>query len=269
MSLRGIAMETLKLPPFTPLAKLLYRHQFARQRHGNHYLGVFPSYASALAAVPAALKASYDQPQAAAQYRYRTRQLAIGDYPTLYWLEQLLHRNCRRFFDLGGHIGVAYYAFARYLDYPGDITWTVSDMPTTMEAGRAWAAEHDAAHRLAFAADKNAADGQDALLVLGALQYFDFDLPAWLGTLAAPPRHLIVNSSPMHDHHDFHTLQNMGFACLPYHVHARPAFIRAMGELGYRVVDAWRCEERECRIPFAHDHDVEGYSGFYFSRANN
>lgn len=268
MSLRGIAVEALKLPPFTPVARLLYRRHFARQRHGNHYLGVFPSHASALAAVPAALKASYDHPQAAAQYRYRTRQLDIGDYPTLYWLEQLLRQGCRGFFDLGGHIGVAYYAFGRYLDFPADLTWTVNDMPTTMDAGRAWAAEHDTTRSLAFAADKDAADGQDALLVLGALQYFDFDLVAWLASLANPPPHVIVNRSPMHDRHDFHTLQNMGFACLPYHVLARPAFIRGMGELGYRMVDAWRCDERSCRIPFAHDHDVEGYSGFCFRRGN-
>lgn len=266
MSLRGMVVETLKLPPFEPLARRLYRHHFARQRRGNHYLGVHASYAEALAAVPAALRASYDLADAAAQYRNRTRALSIGDYPALYWVDRLVREGCRRFFDLGGHIGVAYYAFGRYIPFPADLRWLVSDMPTTMAAGTAHAAEHDTARRLGFTADRTQASGQDALLVFGALQYFDFDFPAWLASLAAPPPHVIVNLSPMHDSKDFHTLQNMGFACLPYHVWSRPAFIAAMAALGYRVVDAWRCSERECLIPFHHEHDVDGYSGFCFQR---
>lgn len=266
MSLRGIAVETLKLPVFQPLAQRLHRHHFARQRHGNHYLGVYPSHAAALAAVPASLRASYDIDTAAAQYRHRTRNLSIGDYPALYWVDRLVREGYWRFLDLGGHIGVAYYAFGHYIAFPPDLRWTVSDMPTTMDVGRAYAAEHDAARRLAFTADRAAASGQDALLVFGALQYFDFNVPAWLGTLPEPPPNVIVNLTPMHDSKDFYTLQNMGFACVPYHVCSRPAFIHDMAALGYRVVDAWRCDERSCLIPFHHDHDVEGYSGFCFRR---
>lgn len=266
MSLRGIAVETLNLPALRPLARQLYRRYFERQRRGNHYLGVHASHAEALAAVPATLRNSFDLADAAGLYRDRAQQLWIGDYPVLYWLNRLLDEGCRRVFDLGGHIGVAYYAFRRYRPYPAELRWLVSDLPTTMAAGRDWAREHDPDGRLAFADDKQEADGQDLLLVLGAMQYFDYDFAAWLGSLAAPPPHLIVNTTPMHDSLDFHTLQNMGITCVPYHVQARPAFLEAMAKLGYRVVDAWRNDERECRIPFAHDHDVEGYSGFYLQR---
>jgi len=266
MSLRGIALETLKLPTFAPLARHLYDRFFERQRRGNHYRGVYASHAEALRAVPACLRHSYDNEDAAAQYRERTWRLTTSDYPVLYWVLRLLDGGQRRIFDLGGHIGVAYYAFQRFGPFPGDLRWSVSDLPTTMAAGRAWAATHDAFGRLAFVDDKGEADGQDLLLVLGALQYFDFGFAAWLASLRAPPPHLIVSLAPMHPSLDFHTLQNMGFACVPYHIHARPVFLQSMADLGYRAVDAWCSEERECRIPFAHDHDVEGYSGFYLRR---
>lgn len=266
MSLRGIAIETLKLPAFAPLARYAYNRFFERQRKGNHYRGVYDSHADALPAVPATLHSSYDNETAASQYRERTTQLTISDYPVLYWLSRLLDEGQRRIFDLGGHIGVAYYAFQRYTAFAVDLSWTVSDLPTTVASGRAWAQKNDPAARLAFTDDKQAADGQDVLLVLGAMQYFDYDFAAWLAALSAPPPHVIVNLTPMHASRDFYTLQNMGFACVPYHIHARPAFILAMERIGYRVVDAWRSEERDCRIPFRHDHDVEGYSGFYLRK---
>lgn len=268
MSLHGIVVETLKLPLLMPLARHLYHGYFERQRKGNHYLGVHASYAEALAAVPAGLRKGFDHADAAGQYRNRARNLWIGDYPVLYWLQRLLDGGCRRVFDLGGHIGVAYYAFQPYGRYPTDLHWLVSDLPTTMAAGREWAREHDPAGLLGFADDKQQADGQDLLLVLGAMQYFDYDFAAWLGTLAAPPPHLIINTTPLHDSRGFYTLQNMGFACVPYHVQARPAFLEAMAALGYRVVDAWRNDERQCHVPFNDDCDVDGYSGFYLCRDN-
>lgn len=268
MSLRGIAIETLKLPAFAPLARQIYGRFFKSQRKGTRYHGVFASHIDALRAVPVVLRSSYDNEDAAAQYRERTKQLTISDYPVLYWLSRLLDGGQRRIFDLGGHIGVAYYAFDRYRPFPAELRWTVSDLPTTMAAGRAWAKTHDPAGRLAFADDKQQADGQDVLLVLGALQYFDYDFAAWLASLPAPPPHLIVSLTPMDGSRDFYTLQNMGFACVPYHVHSRPAFLATLARTGYRVVDAWLSAERECRIPFAHDHDVEGYSGFYLCRTN-
>lgn len=266
MSLRGIAVETLKLPTFAPLARRIYDRFFERQRSGNHYRGVYASHAEALQAVPAKLRSSYDNDDAASRYRERTRQLSVSDYPVLYWVSRLLDGGQRSVFDLGGHIGMAYYAYQRYRPFPPDVRWTVCDLPKAMAAGRSWAAAHDNAGCLAFAEDRRQADHQDVLLVLGALQYFDFDFPAWLASLAHPPRHVIISLTPMHATEDFYTLQNMGFACVPYHVHSRPAFLQAMAGLGYRVVDDWCSEERECRIPFAHDHDVEGYSGFYLTR---
>jgi putative methyltransferase (TIGR04325 family) len=267
MGVRGIAIEALKLPVFTPLARYVYRRFFRRQRKGNHYYGVYPTHADALRAVPTTLHGSYDNEAAAAQYRERATQLTISDYPVLYWLSRLLEEGQRRIFDLGGHVGVAYYAFQRYTPFAADLNWTVSDLPTTMAAGRAWAQTNDPTARLAFTDDKQAADGQDVLLVLGAMQYFDYDFAAWLATLSVPPPHLIISLTLMHAARDFYTLQNMGFACVPYRIHAKSAFTEAMERMGYRVVDAWRSDERDCRIPFHHDHDVEGYSGFYLRRA--
>lgn len=81
MSLRGIAIETLKLPPFAPLARQIYGRFFKSQRKGTRYHGVFASHIDALRAVPLVLRSSYDNEDAAAQYRERTKQLTISDYP--------------------------------------------------------------------------------------------------------------------------------------------------------------------------------------------
>lgn len=144
MSLRGIAIETFKLPAFTPLARYAYGRFFERQRKGNHYQGVYPSHADALRAVPTTLRSSYDNEDAAARYRERTTQLTISDYPVLYWLSRLFDEGQRQIFDL-----------------------------------------------------------------------------------------------------------------------------EAMARMGYHVVDSWLSEERVCHVPFARDHDVESYSGFYLRHEAN
>jgi putative methyltransferase (TIGR04325 family) len=133
-------------------------------------------------------------------------------------------------------------------------------------SGREWAEENDPSRRLAFTERNDDASGQEVMLVLGALQYFDYPLQDLLARLAQPPRHIIINLTPMHPSMDFHTVQNMGFCCVSYHVLAEPGFIAAMQACGYEVVDRWRSYERECHVPFAPDHQVDGYCGLYLRR---
>lgn len=264
MSVRGIFVETLKLPLFRWMAKHLYDRHFERQRYGNHYRGIYPDYATALKHAPSSSR-GYDNEDAAAQFRQRIGELRVSEYPALFWLTRLLREGQRSVFDLGGHFGHVYYNFQNYCRFPDDLRWTVCDLSRTVEAGREWAKTNDPAERLAFTELHSDADGYDVLLVFGTLQYLDFSLEDMLASLKRPPRHIIINMTPMHPTLDFHTVQNMGFACAPYHILSKPNFLAAMDACGYDVVDRWRSYERKCHIPFARAHDVDCYSGFYLT----
>jgi putative methyltransferase (TIGR04325 family) len=184
----------------------------------------------------------------------------------VYWLGRLLAEGQRRVFDLGGHIGVSYYGFGNYLEFPDDLQWQVHDTPATMAAGREWARDHDPARRLGFADSPDAADGQDVLVASGVLQYLDYTLPELLGRLAAPPPHVLLNQTPMHPGKGYFTLQHIGIAICPYRVMAAPGFLADMQALGYRVVEHWEAYERHIRVPFEPQCSIDCYRGFYFRR---
>ncbi len=263
--LKRIANETAELPGIRLLAEPLYRQLFRQpSRHGNAYYGVYDSYAQALAEVPATMPGSYDLEVAGRIYHDRLDRVRVSDYPLLFWLSRLIAAGQRRIFDLGGHIGISYYGFRRHLDYPPDLRWQVHDVPAVVSAGRTHACEHDPEERLQFTESCEHADGSDVLLSSGTLQYLDYSLPELLRRLARPPRHVLVNLTPMHPTRGFYTLQNMRIAICPYRVTSAPEFIAQMKNLGYEPVDRWESFERNLRVPFASACAIDSYSGFYF-----
>lgn len=269
MNLRRIANEAAELPGARWLAKPLYRRVFRQPyRTINAYHGIYASYAEAQAAAQQVktLPTTYDISAAGHLYRDQIEQLRVSDYPLLFWLSRLLVDGQRKLFDLGGHIGVSYYGFRRYLDYPADLRWLVHDVPAVLATGREWALKHDPDRLLAFTDERSDADGQDVLMSSGALQYLDYSLPDLLRTLQSPPPHVLVNLTPMHPGRSFFTLQNLGIAICPYRVTAVPEFIAAMESLGYTKQDQWHSTERHLRIPFEPAHSIDGYHGFYFHR---
>jgi len=263
--LRHIANESAELPIFNLIGKPLYRRMFQRPfRDGHIYYGAYDTYAEARAAAPAELPRTYANAGTSGMYRDQHQAIRVSDYPLLYWVKQLLDQGRRTFFDLGGHIGVTYYGFRHYIDYPDGLRWTVHDVPDVMEAGAEWAATHDPDGHLGFAPAREDASGQDVLLTSGALQYLDYTLPDLLATLREPPSHVLVNLVPMHPDRTYFTLQNIGKAVLPYRVSATPDFIAAMEALGYEKLDQWCSEERYLRVPFEPACRIDGYSGFCF-----
>lgn len=262
-----MANECAELPGVRRLARPLYRRLFQRPYlNGFEYYGRYDSYAQALADAPSTLPASYDIAQAGDLYLGRHDRIRISDYPVVYWLSQLFASGSRSVFDLGGHIGVSYYGFARYLRYPPDMRWTVNDTDSTVAAGRAWASEHDQRGQLAFADSAAGSDGHDVLLSSGALQYLDYTLADLLRGLRAPPPHILVNLTPMHPQRGYFTLQHIGIAICPYRVMAVPEFVASMQALGYEVADAWESYERHLRVPFEPECSIDCYRGFYFRK---
>jgi hypothetical protein len=71
-------------------------------------------------------------------------QIYFYDYPGLFWLGRSIDAGLTRVFDLGGHIGIKYYAFRRVLSYPDSLRWTVCDVPSVVEQRPRLAAQREA-----------------------------------------------------------------------------------------------------------------------------
>lgn len=274
-SLRGrlahMAREAMELPGIHLLSKPLYRIYFRRPyRHGNLYYGVFNSHAEAQAQADTLssthLPNTYDVAEASRMYRSQLLRVRSCDYAAMFWLERMLASGARRIFDLGGHIGLAYYGFGRFLELPDDLDWCVHDVPQVMEAGRQWAHRHDPRGRLRFATEVLQADGCDLLISSGALQYLDYSLPELLQRLQRKPAHVLFNLTPMHPSQRYFTLQNLGIAVCPYRIESIEWLVAEMQNLGYAVRDRWDLHERQLRIPFEPRHTIDRYYGFYFRR---
>ena len=266
--LRRIANEVAELPGLRLVARPLYRRWFAGPRgQVNIYHGVYDSHEAALADAPPSRPSHYDVDATGRMYKDRFDSIRVSDYPLVHWLDELFARGERRLFDLGGHTGVSYYGFRRYVDYPPDLEWLIHDTPAAIRAGREIAGERDLDRRLRFTERREDAENHDILLAAGVLQYLDYTLPELLGGLRCPPRHVLVNLTPMHEARRFDPLQHIGIAVLPYRIDCAPDFVAAMEAAGYRLVDRWESFERQLRIPFAPELLVDRYYGFYFVRA--
>lgn len=266
-----LARRVMELPGLQSIGKPMYRNYFSKPYpHGHIYYGVYSNYEDALLDAERlsseALPATYDVDQATVMYRQQLHRLRACDYPALYWIDRLIHAGARRIFDLGGHIGLAFYGFGRYIDYPAGLTWNVHDLDKVVQTGRLIAARRDMTGQLRFVHLPEAADGCDVLISTGALQYLEYSLPELLDRLIAPPRHVLFNLTPLHPTKDFFTLQNLGVAVCPYRIQSDEALVHAMAQRGYQVIDRWELPERHLRIPFEPEYDVQAYYGVYFER---
>lgn len=245
-----------------------YEHRFLSHTSLTHnlYRGVFPGFAEARASMPPVVSQGYDNQPSAELYRERTHRIFINDYPAMFWLARLFEAGNASVFDIGGHIGIAYYAYQRYLHYPEALRWCVQDVPAVNTAGTSWAEVHDASRRLSFTDRPDDADGTDILFAAGSLQYLDYTLTELLARLQRPPPHLLLNSVPIHPTASYFTVQNMGTACCPYRITAEREFVDGLKAQGYALRDRWENHDRSCTIPFHPERSLDRYFGFLFSR---
>ena len=257
---------TARLPLFRSFFEARYTRTFFAHRALTHHLyrGVFASFDEAQASIPAANVNGYDNKESAELYRERTRRVFINDYPMMHWLGRFFAEGARNVFDIGGHIGIAYYAYQKYLAYPAELRWTVMDVPAVNAAGERWAKEHDPAGRLHFADDVDQASGADVLFAAGSLQYLRYSLIEALQTMERRPRFLLLNSVPIHMRESYFTVQNIGTACCPYRVTAEREFLGGLSSLGYELQDRWENPQRSCIIPFHPERSLDRYFGFAF-----
>ncbi|SFS13060.1 putative methyltransferase, LIC12133 family [Dyella sp. OK004] len=267
-TMRAVREHVSTLPGVRHYLNASYRRRFFAHTSLTHnmYRGVYPSFAEALSSVPTSRASGYDNPPSAELYRERTRRVYLNDYPIMLWLSTFFESGSTSVFDLGGHIGIAYYAYQRYVRYPAALRWLVHDVPAVTVAGRAWAESNDEQHRLHFTDRSEEASGADILFAAGSLQYLDYTLADFLSKLPRAPRHLLLNSVPIHMSASYFTVQNMGTACCPYRITAEREFIHSLKTLGYGLKDRWENQQRSCLIPFHPDHSLDRYFGFCFSR---
>ena len=248
-----------------------HRADFAAGRQTDTFSGCYRDFPEARAAAPPGpigydhdTMATLVEPDAAGC----GTPMDSSDYAVLFWLKDLMP-DARRVFDLGGYIGTAFYAYRRYLTYPDLLDWLVCDVPAVGRAGEAIAARAGV-QGLRFTTDAMDADGCDILLAAGSLQYMEEGaLHRLIAGLRAPPRHVLVQRTPLHADRCFVTLQVMmppgGPVFCPYTVAARPSFIEGMRALGYELVDAWT-KPRTLLVPLHPECTVPAYSGLYFRR---
>lgn len=244
-----------------------YERRFTDNRDENLFRGVYPTFEAAMASAPATRPHGYDNPGSAAMYMDRTRRTYPTDYPVMFWLQKLFAQGATELFDLGGHVGVSYYAYRKHMDYPARLRWRVHDVPAVMAQGRTLAAQRDPDGRLGFCEAFAEAEGADVLTAQGSLQYLPETLPQMLARLARPPRHLLVNLMPLHERHSYFTLQSIGTAFCPYRVTASGEFLKSFDAIGYQLVDSWENPDKKCLIPFHPEHSLDRYHGFHFRRA--
>ena len=252
-----------------PVLSDLYRYFWAFPRHIAACRGVYASCEEATAAAPKGRPFGYSQEgiadhtnPARLTARRNVGEFEASDYPVLVWLARAFQSGSS-VFDLGGNVGLEYYAYRRFLRYPSSLRWVVCDLPELCRAGRQLAKER-AVTNLEFTDEFAAAEGFDILLSCGTLQYLPQPLSIMLGSLKHKPHHVIVQRTPLYDGPTYYTVQNLGYAFSPYRIQNRLELLESMTALGYAAIDSWN-DARECQIPFNPSKTVHGYHGAYFA----
>ncbi|HEY9064365.1 MAG TPA: methyltransferase, TIGR04325 family [Burkholderiaceae bacterium] len=225
------------------------------------FRGVFATSAEAASAAPPTRPLGYDHDDAAAMYRDRLNRVYPADYPMMVWLKNAFADGARSVYDLGGHIGIAYYAYQHIIEFPNDVSWTVHDVPAVLESGRREAQQRDPARRLSFSDRHDAASGVDVLFTAGCLQYLEDTLAQRVAALQVKPTWLFVNLLPLHERRAYWTVQSIGTAFCPYRIQHTKTFFSDLQALGYDVLDTWENPEKECWIAFDPDHSLDRYHG--------
>ncbi|HEX4140165.1 MAG TPA: methyltransferase, TIGR04325 family [Candidatus Methylacidiphilales bacterium] len=229
------------------------------RRHTHRFWGVFPTYAAARRHVPV----KYNHGFAAPNLDDFEEVIPERDQEAIRILAGLVP-EAKHLFDLGGNVGTCFYAYRKDMAYPHDFRWTVCDLPPVNAKGRALAQKRNET-QLAFTEDRSAAEGAGIYLANGSLQYLEEPLGDILAKLKTKPPHVIVNRVTLTEDRSFFTLQNLGYAVMPYHIENLKAFADGVTTLGYRLADHWGYEQA-CEVLLRPDLRPPQVHGFYFVR---
>jgi putative methyltransferase (TIGR04325 family) len=223
------------------------------------YWGVYSSFAEAEA--DAVRKTGYDDPKMARMHLPHLLRVQPSDYPVMFHVSRLLP-ECRRIFDVGGNIGLQFYAFQERFSFHPDLQWTVCELPAIIVVGEQIRNERGDL-RLGFTTDFSECDGADILLCGGSLQYIEDPIWERLAKLTSRPRHIIINRTPFTARERFVSMQNLGPVFCPNLFYNEEEFLGRMGELGYAARDSWRTLERGVNMHSHPELSVPHKRGMY------
>jgi putative methyltransferase (TIGR04325 family) len=235
--------------------------EFKANRDQNLFYGVYSTWAEAEAAAAACGAMGYDNVASAQLYVHRLR-LDSHDYPSLYWIGRSMADGMSSVFDVGGSIGIKYYAFLERLAHTPVARWLVQDVPAVVDYGRQFAQQRGVESRLRFTSEFRDGDGLDLLFASGVVQYLPETLGALLARYRRLPQRIVVNTAAIHPVHEFFTVNSTGVAFCPYRVQTQGAFIRGLTTLGYRLRESWVNTGKKLTIPHQPEFSLSDYCGF-------
>ena len=261
-TLKELFAKLQTIPILKTVLEAYYKKVFATTGYGM-FRGVYRDFQEAERAAPRTKKLGFNHEEFVTHYQDRLQRIFPEDYPALFWLRPILGPGCK-VFDFGGHRGIHYYTYAKFVEFSCDLSWMVCELPVIVEAGKKLAKERNAAERLHFTTDFRDADGATIFLASGSLQYVDGPtLSEALGGLECLPKHLILNKLPLYAGKPYVTLQNGRIAFHPLHVYNHDDFIASLDQLGYQLIDEWSVPTRPGRIPFHPEESFSTHTGMY------
>lgn len=246
-----------------PLLPTLVRGRvMARTDHTGLHWGIYPSFEAALADIPASRLAGWDHEDTSKLWLGQIDPVRPSTYPIFFWLSKILTAGAS-VVDVGGSIGLTYYAYRRYSALPDGASWTVVEVPSIARQGAA-VARREKVDNLKFVDDLRAAPSPDVLLSAGALQFVKESIPGLLEALPRKPRWVLLNKLPVADYADCWTLQNFGPAITPQRLFNETRLIEYFAGHGYRMRDRWAVQDLDCLIPFHPENFIREFAGFVF-----
>ena len=262
---RALAERITRIPGLQSWLNRRYKRSFdiasGRQRI---FHGIYPDFASAIRDIPPHRLEGHDNEASVLRLADARLRVFPFDYPIMFWLQKLLPA-CRLLFDFGGGVGISYFGYRKFLQYPATMTWLVAELPAAVAVGEQIARE-ESATSLRFTTTLEELPRADILLAAGSLQLIEkpFEL---LGSVARLPQHVLVNKVPVHKLAAAVTLHNTGAAFCAYQLFNRSEFIAGFKAFGYQLVDEWAVPDLSAHIPYFPEYSIPAYAGFYFAKA--
>jgi len=223
--------------------------------------GLYKSFAEAAADAPGDKLSGYDHRVISEFYKTRIDELNPSDYPVLFWLSQLLPK-ARVVFELGGSVGIGYYAYRRFVPFPENLQWIICELPEAVRFGQEIALERNE-KGLIFTDQRQVASYLDIYATFGALQYIEEPFDRIISDLFVKPAHILINRVPLTSGDAFITLQNNGLWFSPYKVDNRAEFVKSIEALDFELIDQWEMT-RPNNFLFHFGDAPPNYHGMYF-----
>lgn len=261
-------LQTVKnLPIVIDLRRIAFEKKFSTHTNVNYFRGIFSTFEEAQLSSPRTKPVGYNNVDSARLYKERIDRVFSTDYPVLFWMKYF-QDSYKSVFDFGGHVGIHYYSYTKYLNYEYINNWTVCDIESITEDGKLLASQKSET-KINFVNQIEHANGYDLFLASGSLQYLEWELHDKLSELSSPPKILILNMLPLHKTHKTITLQSIGTSFCPYYLRKETEFINGLEKIGYKLLDTWNNEEKKCNIAFESEKSLSQYKGLIFTRVIN